>query len=344
MESRNTSPVLFVGLIASLLFVSTPVFSQTKTVSFDIAYGRDLPVGVVQNWMKTLQSSGIKGIRIAVKDDQDIRIVEESADRVTIFGQIDRNQRLIVPNRSFKISDTKQIREWVTDFTASIGQGGKRSAFGLTATELVGVFVELGRPLSTSTKDQNVADVIDAIRKQLQFKIAANPKAQTVLSDVTKVPEELKNVSCGTVLAAIVRPLGLVVTIDKSRRQILIVESKDADEHWPIGWPPQQRPSIVAPILFKKTKVDIEDFPLQEVLGAIATKTKLPMIYDQNTLARYDIEMDQIEVTVRPTETTYDKIIRDALSSVKPKLSYELRVDEIGQPFLWVTKPGRIDQ
>lgn len=341
-RSRSISFVILV----TWLSLATSLFSQSKTVGFDIAYGSDLPVGVVQSWMKTLQTAGVKGIRIAVKDDQDVRIVEDrTGASVTVFGRIDRNQRLVVPNRTFKLSDTKQIREWVGDFTTTVADADKkRGAFGLTATELVGVFVELGTPLSVSTQDQNVSDIVDSIGKQLQFKIAADSKAESALADVTKIPEELKGVSCGTALAAIVRPLGLVVTIDKARRRIQLVESRDANEHWPIGWPPQQRPGIVAPTLFKKTKVDIEDFPLDEVLGAISAKIKLPVIYDQNTLARYDVEMQKIEVTVRPTELTYDKIIRDVLSYAKPKLSYELRVDEIGQPFLWVTKPGRIDQ
>lgn len=331
-------------IVVAWLSLATTVCSQSKTVGFDVAYGSDLPVGVVQEWTKTLQTAGVKGIRIAVRDDQDVRIVEDRTG-VTVFGRIDRSQRLVVPNRTFKISDTKQIREWGGDFTSAVVDADKKQgAFGLTATELVGVFVELGTPLSVSTQDQNVSDVVDAIGKQLQFKIAADSKAETALADVTKIPEELKGVSCGTALAAIVRPLGLVVTIDKARRRIQLVESIDANEHWPIGWPPQQRPGIVAPMLFKKTKVDIEDFPLDEVLAAISAKIKLPMIYDQNTLARYDIEMQKIEVTVRPKELTYDRIIRDALSYTQPKLSYELRVDEIGQPFLWVTKPGRIDQ
>jgi len=124
-------------------------------------------------------------------------------------------------------------------------------------------------------------------------------------------------------------------------KQFSLVESKKVDEHWPVGWPLQDRPSKVAPILFEQTEVEVGGIPLNQVLIAIEAKTKVPFIYDQNSMARQGIKMQKIAVNIGRSKTYYEKIIRLCLNQSKPRLTAELRVDESGHPFLWISTSGK---
>ena len=327
---------------------ATSSSSQNNLVKFQVGFPRNLPVGVAQEWLKTLSEAGADGVRLVLDPDFELRIAGEkfkSKLTITVNAKVTPKQELVVEGKSFSRSDLEGLRAWIKKLKGitSLDPAEKKGAFGLTAAELVGVYEVLGKQYPESTRGQSVTEVVRVIRRQLGVKIGADDEALAAIRDAEKgdslmrVPEELQGLSCGTVLAAVIRPLGLVLVVNEGGKQFVIVGSRKAQEHWPVGWPPQKRPSQIAPVLFKQTEVEIDGFTLDKVLQAIEAKTGIPFVFDQNSMARNGTELQKVEVRIGHTKTYYDKLIRRCLNEAKPRLKSELRTDESGQPFLWIS-------
>ena len=106
------------------------------------------------------------------------------------------------------------------------------------------------------------------------------------------------------------------------------------EDAWPIGTRPKESPGELAPDLFKFINVEINDRPLSEALDAIEQRVKIPFLYDHNALARHEVDLET-HVDLPARKTFYKKIIDLLLFQVM--LKSELRADESGAPFLWIT-------
>jgi len=71
---------------------------------------------------------------------------------------------------------------------------------------------------------------------------------------------------------------------------------------------------------------------------------RLGLVYliDHPALARFGIEMDKAAVNIPQTKTTYSQIIKRSL--FQARLRGEIRCDEAGKPFLWITTLKPIDE
>lgn len=297
---------------------------------------------MAQKWLKIIQEAGADSIRLAVDPDPRIDLSETKVGKatvITVHAAIDRRWKLQVKGNSFDLADSRALGDWIRGIRKlkSLDPDEQPGAFGLTPAQLVAVHERLGVPFEGKTRNQNVADLLRKIRARVGIPISVSDKNLEILNEKTLVPDELNGLACGTVLASIIRPLGLVFSVTNEGNRIVLLDSREAKEHWPIGWPLQEPPSKVAPILFKQTEFSIDGFPLNEVLQAIEAKTRIPFVLDQNTMARHGIELKNVRISIDPIRTTYNQIIRKCLNQTRPRLSAELRADEAGQPFFWVS-------
>jgi hypothetical protein len=151
------------------------------------------------------------------------------------------------------------------------------------------------------------------------------------------VTEELQGVSSGTAMAAMLRPLGLVLVpqLDDQKVTLAIADVRESTESWPIGWPPEKRIRLLVPKLFDRLNAEISDSNLDHVLKAIQLKLKIPFLIDQNSLAQNDIDLSKTLVKFPSRATYYKKVIDHILTN--QLLQAEIRVDEAGQPFAWIS-------
>ena len=70
-------------------------------------------------------------------------------------------------------------------------------------------------------------------------------------------------------------------------------------------------------------------------LEAIGTALKTPVLMDHVALARHGIEPAKVTVSHPPSRTTYSLALRKLL--FQAKLKFEVRCDEAGTPFLWIS-------
>ncbi len=301
------------------------------------------PTGAHQ-WLAVLKDLGFSGLRIRqARPNDQVEIRQRgSEDRPSyqVTGLLTARNTLVVPGGEFRRSDKTGLAAWL----AKVREGGEKrlqereGAFGLTPTQLVGVHEALSSPITFETKGERAFDVLKRVAGGLSLSFLSDPAVRRAMAGDDLVADELQGLSSGTVIAAVLRPLGLVLVPQKESGgtiKLWITDVRSTRESWPVGWPPETKPIKTAPALFNYLNVEIEDTPLSEALEAIGGRIELRMLYDHNSLARHRIDPTEAKVSMPAGRTYYLRIIDRMLNQAQ--LNSELRVDEAGTPFMWIS-------
>jgi len=332
----------FAGLL--LIFAVPFVALAEGRVEFELVTEDGFALDGAREWLSALEGIELANVRIRGAKTGDAPAIErrgsEASPTYHVIGVLTAGNKLRVPGASFGLGDKGRIAAWV----GKLKEGGeealttKPSAFGLLPKQLVVVHEALAGPVRFSTLGMSPQEAVEKIAAQVSLKLLVSAPAQRALASEEKIGEELQGISSGTALAAVVRPLGLVLVPEKgagNEMQLQIKPSTAAMESWPVGWPPKKAPKDTLPDLFKFLNVEVADTSLAESLEAIRGRLKVPLLVDQNSLARQRVDLKETKVTLPKINTFYGKILDRLLNQAK--LKYELRVDEADQPFLWIT-------
>jgi hypothetical protein len=336
--------LLIISFAVSDCSLAQPATSKRRVIMLEVSAEARAMVGTQQSWLKMLQGVGADKVisKTARTGTPTIEEIETSGSTlVTVTGFI-VNNKLRLPGGSFAIRDksgVRQLLQEIRDDGAQVALAEKK-AFGLTSEQLVALHQLLAKTVDFPTSGENAGDVIGRISKQGGLNLVLDSAARAAVNGDDTVLEELQGLSMGTALAAVVRPLGLVLQPKREQGkpiEIHLVDSRASEENWPIGWPIEQPPIAVEPKLFAKMPIEIRNFPLQDVLNAIEKRADVPFFYDHNTLAREGIELANVKVTLVQKNVTLMVAISKLLNQTRPKLSEEVRVDENGKAFLWIS-------
>jgi hypothetical protein len=335
--------------LASVLTAAQPPDSDQaggpRLVELEIVGDDRGQLGQQQEWMEMLQEVGADRIRSSTSARPGGPAVEEiqsgSTTVIRVRGIL-TGRRLRMPGGEFAITD----REGIAALLQRLRDDGaeqtlaEKAGFGLTSAQLVELHAGLAEPVEGRTQGEPLQSVLGTIRTNLPAPLVMSPEVEDLLAgEETPVGDELQGLSLGTSLAAVIRPLGLVVVPQRPQGgelQIALVPGESVEEFWPIGWPVEEQVAETAPGLFEKTDVEIRGFKLADALAAIAGRTAVPVLYDYNSLAEKEVDPAEEIVTLTRPQLTYYSIIIKLCSQSRPALAPELRMDEAGKPFLWV--------
>lgn len=311
-------------------------------VELELLMDGALPPLQAHEWMNSLKSLNLAALRLREArrgERPEVRnIGTERSPRYLVLGQITPANTLLLPGGQFRMTDRAGLSAWLAKLdSAGVDQvAAPTGAFGLTAKELVALHEQLSVPLAIDTLGKRPVDVARTIVRSVPLTTNVDPAAQQAMHGDELVGDELAGLSAGTALAAVLRPLGLVMVPEKSGAQVRlrITEVRSAPQSWPVGWPAQKPPKDTLPEFFRFLNVEINDTPIGDSLDAIRQRLKTPILYDHNGLARQNIDPAKVKVSL-PSSKTYYKQIVDRLCS-QAKLISEIRVDEAGKPFLWI--------
>ena len=283
--------------------------------------------------------------RVSSRTDISVPAVEEikasSLTTIQVTGLVHKG-KLHLPGGSFSINDKAGIRvllKRLKDDGSEVALAEKQ-AFGLTAKQLVELHGDLSREVEFKTAGQKAGDVIKKIARGTGLSFEFDAAARAAINGDEKVVDELNGISSGTALATILRPLGLVLEPQRLQGKELtmrIVDSRASKENWPIGWPIEKVPVQVVPQMFNKLPIEIRGFPLKTAVDAIQKRAGMPYYYDLNALAREGIELDKVKVNLSSKKISLMLATTKLLRQSKPRLWEEIRVDENGAPFLWIS-------
>jgi hypothetical protein len=329
-----------ISFVALLLFSSAAHAATKGQVELEILGDTQLGAGMAfQEWSRALAAAGIEHVTLRGGNDGDKTGIEtggtEKLPVYKVTALLLPGDVLAVPGAKFRRSDCKQLKAWLDDL-AKRGPPDKRekvSAFGLTGSQLAKVNADLGKPVGFTTKGMTRADAVQKITGQLGLSLTIDGK---LTDGDDKIEEELSTLSCGTALACILRPIGFCMVPHESGETLAYtVKKAELDkEVWPIGWPAENGPRVL-PGIYELHNVNISNVAAEKVLAAIGKQLGVPILDDHNAMARHGIELDKTSLSHPQAKTSYSIALRKMLG--KAGLKFELRVDEAGKPFLWVS-------
>ena len=327
----------FLGLVLASSAAAAP------RVSLELATEKNFPLTGAQQWSRLLADAGITNFRIRAATGADRPLVEKFGDdknpSYRVVGLLTAGNQLVVPGAKFSARDAAGIRNWL-ETLADQGEAGvteRRSAFGLLGKELVEVQDDLKQSIDFSTTGMSLSDALKKLENRLKFPLVIDLVAKLETEQVT-IEDNLLGVSAGTAIAVMLRPAGLAMSPERPRGgtlQYRVAKPVEGRESWPIGWPPEKKPIDILPALYEFINVEISDTPVKDAVDAIAERLKVPFLYDRNAMAWHEIDLTKVDATVPGKRSTYSLILQKVLRQAMMKP--ELRLDEAGKPFYWIT-------
>jgi hypothetical protein len=326
------------------LFAASVSWGQSRTVQLDVIVASDEMVGAEHDIMESLERVGADNVRISRRADVPRPKVEEipAGNVVTIrVTAVAQGKQIFLPGSKFARTDVAGIKQYIQklrDDGANVALAEKK-AFGLTSEQLVAISEELSQPYPKSTQGASTVEVLETIKDSVKIPLVFRGVSLDAETLATPVADELQNLSMGTVLAATMRPLGIVVVPYREQgktMELRIESSKTATEFWPVGWPHEGKLSEIAPTIYDKLDINIQNFVLADALTALQRRIGLPMVFDYNSMAEKRIDIHAVIVTFERKKSPHFITLEKVLLQAKPGLRAEVRTDEAGQAFIWI--------
>ena len=331
----------FIPSALACLVLAAPAWAApTSQVQLEIAGNTLLGAGMsFQQWGQALTAAGVQNFRLRAAQEGDKPAIEVGGTPQMPFYKVtavlSARDELIVPGSSFRRSECKKLAVWLNDL-AKRGPPETReklSAFGLTASQVEKVSSDLSKTVGFSTKGLTRSAAANKIAGQLGLSL----KIEDALAQGNEqIDEELSQFSCGTALACILRPIGFcLVPCESGETLSYAVRKAQLDQElWPIGWPAEGAQKLL-PALYEFHNVNVSGVTASKLLEVVGKQVNAAVLYDHNALARHGVEPDKALVSHPQQRTTYSVALRKMLA--RAGLKFEVRVDEAGKPFLWVS-------
>jgi hypothetical protein len=308
-----------------------------------------------QQWAQALGKAGIRNVRLrsGAGTEQPGIDTQGTADSPVyiVTGVISSRNEILLPGARFGRGDVNRLAAWLKDLAENGPVTGRaaRSPNGLSPADFDKVHKDLTPSVGFATLGMTRRQAVEKIVAQLKFPLSLDADVVRALGD-DKLEDELTNISRGTALACLLRPLGYCLAPRPEKGQPAYVVAKtDALPTdlkiesinlakltaWPAGWTSGKSSSETVPALFEFHNVNVQNVSAAAAIEAIGKRVKVPVLYDRKALAQHKIDPAKAMVSLKNTRTFYGSALRRLL--FQARLKYEVRYDDSGSPFLWVT-------
>jgi hypothetical protein len=329
----------------ALLLASQSVAAAALPIELEIAMQPGTPLAAPQEWAQLLGKMDLVSVRLrGIRASERPHLETTSRGNGThyrLLGILNQRNELVLPERRFRIHDRHALEKHFQQLPAQAAYNAQpRGRFGLTEQQFRQVYTALSQPVGFSTLGKSAGEVLLRIEKGLSVPVIGTDKLR--LLDGKPLQAELRDLSAGTALAFALRQAGWMLLPEQLPGQTLRLSVAPFDHRadpWPVGWKPAVSSRQSAPQLFELRNIEIEGFTLNQALTALGPALKLPVITDGWILEQHEIDPNTIQVSL-PKKRTYLKSAVGKILS-QARLAEEVRVDELEQPFLWVTRFGK---
>lgn len=294
-----------------------------------------------QEWSQTLGKAGIRNVRIRSggENDRPSIDVQGTAENplYLVVGVINSRNEIEVPGARFRRTEVAKLSQWLKDLAERGPTTGKepKVPFGLSVAEFNRVAKELAAPVGFATQGTTCKNAVEKIAGQFQVPLKLDADAARGLADV-KLEDEFTDLSAGVALACMLRAAGYGFVPRKDGGQLVYAVVKEAGrEVWPIGRTTDKPDNEAVPALYEFRNVNIQNVSAAKAIDAIGRRLKTPIVFDRAALALHHIDPAKVSVSVPGKRTTYSIALKRLL--FQARLKYEVRYDEAGKPFVWIT-------
>jgi len=350
--SRSTLLLVGIGLVLSIQvaygqssFRPAQTSAKSTHLALEISSNNSASLGTQQRWVKALQNVGANRVssRTLTQGAARVEEVERGGTRYIKVQGFVEDGKLELPGASYRLGEIEKVRDLLQKFR----DDGKETTlapkldFCLTGSQLVSLAEKLAKPVAEPTKGKPFSAVVNSITRQTGVSFSRDSVARAALTGQVDVTQEFKGMASGTALAALVKPLGLVLEPGRKQGQQVLVHIKRPEagkKSWPVGRELENAPVLVEPRMFQKLPIGIKNYPLDKVMMAFQQAAKVPFVYDDQVIAAEGIEVSKTLVSINNKNGILMVMVKKVLRETKPKrLSGELRVDDAGKAFLWIT-------
>jgi hypothetical protein len=329
--------------LLAIVALALPAAGQAAEpwVSLEVAAESGTPSATMAAWAELLEATGfdhvrIRGIRNGDRPSLQVR-AEGGRQRYALVGVLDRRERLLLPEAAFERGDRSKLTAYRAQLASGQPLNEPPGPLGLAASHFARLYAELSPRLGAAgSAPAAPLEVVEAALAELAAAPAWSPGARAALQQAAPLEVDLSGLSRGSAAAYALREAGLALAPLPPRSAgagaaLAVVPAAEAAHAWPVGWRSAATPKTLAPQMFRVTTIEIAGYTLAQTMTALGPHLGVPLLVDRPQLARLQIV---------PTKATVDvkKAFDQALA--RAHLASELRVDERGTPFLWITQFG----
>lgn len=300
-----------------------------------------------QNWGKVFEGMGLS-VRIRNGREGKASVTEKvrgSLRYVTAAGLLNRDGDLTFGKATFRLSEGEKVKEWLAELKAYGAQGAPegKPLWGLNRLQFEEVNAQMSKPLAIKTRGQSLTTLVKALQADAQLPIRLHTATaewlKTAIHD-RPITGDMTGFSTGTGLAIALNEIGTglrPVRTPAGQIEFEILSLDQLKDPWPLGWEPHAETprNQITPDLFQMGVVGFEQSPLREVLAAVQTESKTPIVIDTRRCLAKKIDVDKVLVSSPTKRTAWALVVSQCVRQAGLYNSY--RQDEIGRGFILVT-------
>lgn len=273
-------------------------------------------------------------------EDQD----RENALATHVVAAMEANGSIRIGSQKFDIDRTQPLVLALEEIRRHGAKGPPNSSptWGLTDEQFKEVTRMLGQPVGKPVELQSSILAIESVglpgNMRMKFTDAARQQALAKRPETAPESMDLQGFTKGSAIAIILAQYGLGFRpkfVALGNYDLEIDLGNESSNLWPIGWRPEQSFSEILPAYFRAIPLDVEDVEVQALTGAIADKLGIPHFSSAYALKSKSLDIHSLKYTRKDDRISPARLLT-AIGD-KLDLGFDIRVDEAGKMFLWVT-------
>jgi hypothetical protein len=303
-----------------------------------------------QQWRPVFERLGVAvRIRQSVLNEEP-EVVERKFGRlrqITLRGWLDRRGRLLFPDRTFVRGDAAKLREWIRELETYGAQGAPQGKplWGLNKTQYGGIHTALSRKTVNEVEGLPLEAALEKLELPSEYPLRLTTTTRSWLATrfpgAPKTRKRLLGTSQGTALALLLDEYGLgfrPLRTPEGSIELVVDPLEKTTDAWPIGWDLRKLKlsrQKTAPKLFALIPVELENVKFLDVLNAVSIETDVPIHIDHYRIEARGTDLEKLRVSHPPRKSSWSLLLRRVTNP--HKLMSCIRVDELGQPLVWIT-------
>ena len=317
------------------------VSAEEISIRLEIFCDGPLQPMAAQQWGSALNSLGFYGVQIRGGDSSDVLDIRPLGGGLyAVSGMLTSGDRILLPgNVSFSLGQIRGMKPYLEEQILLLEQSEAASADTAdTQAERDALFQELAEPVGFSTRGVSRKKVLQELAHSFETHIRFPVSIRKMFDGSDLVTEELRSVSRGTALVYVLRYLGYCVVPEKNESsagytlRILPADQADPQRILPVGYPAE---TASPDVLFERFNANVDGVSAARILNSLQERLDIPFLYDFNSMAGQGIELEEVTIRQKPGRFSYKKLLDAVL--YQAKLQREVRIDESGQVFFWIS-------
>lgn len=338
---------LICGQSASMVSADEPAPSR-RTLDVEVLIQSQPSYRInAQEWGRVFQQLGYSVKFREPRGGEGPRIEDQDRDELLstrVVAAMSADGSIRIGNQKFDTETTQPLILALEEIRKHGAKGPPDSSptWGLTDEQFKDVIQLLAAPVENSVELQSSVLALESIglpgNMKMKFTDDAREQALGKKPESALETIELKGFTKGSAIAIVLAQYGLGFRpryIAPGRFDIEIDCGNESSNMWPVGWKPEQSFSEILPAYFRAIPLDVEDVTIAALVGAISEKIGLPHFSSASRLNANELDITTLKYTRKNDRISPARLLT-AIGD-KMHLGFDVRVDEAGKMFLWVT-------